>query len=482
MLRALGKKLWTPVLLLLAALALLNRAPALAVLGGGGFDAAGIIRTLAAAGALVATVQILLRVLEVGFWRGLVPRRTGVPPPRLLTQLVTWLIWLIALLVFVTRILGQSLPGLLTTSSVGVAILGFAMRSLISDLFSGIAIGLEQSFAIGDWVEVGSLGGVGRVTDMSWRSTGLLMENGVQVTIPNGRLSESVVRNFHRPDRVWRDEIDITLDYAVTGHQVERVLLSAAQAVPELAALPNPPDLRIAAFSDTGVIWRLRYWVPDYPQRGALRHQVQRNILRNLHYAGLKVAAPRLDARIEKASPPPSADGAVHPEFLRRVDLLRGLDEADRVALAEATTAQVWKRGQAVVRQGDAGSSLFLLKEGLLEVAIGTDTSRRVVGHITPGGFFGEMSLLTGAARSADVVASLDSLVFEITHAALQPIMRRREDVVVKMSRALAERQLANAAPDPGQTDPGVAHERLAVQLLGRIRSFFGIGRPPSVP
>ena len=98
--------------------------------------------------------------------------------------------------------------------------------------------------------------------------------------------------------------------------------------------------------------------------------------------------------------------------------------------------------------------------------------------HLRPGAFFGEMSLLTGAPRGATVTATVDSIVFEIGKESLQPIIARREALAEAISRVLAERQMGNvkASDTPAADgDHDATHGSLAAQLLGRMRSFFGL-------
>ena len=426
--------------------------------------------------ALFSGAFMLTRLLHAVFWHGTVLRRTGFAAPRLLTDLVDGLILVSAVVVIIAFIFDKPVTGLIATSGVAVAVVGFALKSIISDLFSGIAITLERPFRMGDWIDVGG-GVVGKVTNLSWRACGLMQENGVYVVIPNGRLSEATLKVYDRPEAPWRDEVDITLGYEVTAHQIERILLSAAADVPEVAALQRKADARIVEFGDSGVKWRLRYWVPDYPSRSGLRYAVQRNILRNLHFSGITPPVPQLHARLSRSKGLAMATSGTQ-EFLARVFLLRMLDAAEMSELAENSDLRLVPEGVSVVNHGEDGNSLFIIKEGLFEVLIPDKNGDNImVARLKSGAFFGEMSLLTGAPRGATVRAAVDSMLIEITKDALQPILLRRDSLMEAMSSALAERQLQNskaATQELREEDSHAAQQTLAAQLLGRMRSFFG--------
>jgi small-conductance mechanosensitive channel/CRP-like cAMP-binding protein len=465
-----------PPLILLAALALLMHGlPALARSLGLGLNPGNIGRldTGLAALAWLSAALLLIRLLDVLLWQGVVVRRTGIAPPRLLTNLVDVLVWLTTLVIITSYVFNQPVTGLVTTSGVAVATVGFALKSLISDMFSGIALTLERPFNIGDWVQIAD-GTVGRVAGISWRATNIVLQNGVTVHIPNGRMAELILHVFNE----WRDEIDIELGYGMDEEQAERILLSAVSGLPDLGPQFRP-DARIVAFGTNGVMWRLRYWLPDYPSRSDLRAAVHHDLLRAMHVANVTTAPIQQHILFERFKPEEVARHDTIAAFLRRIDLFKLLTHEECQELAEGLTSRKIAAGAMVVRQGESGDSLFLIREGTLEVLVGP--AGHVVAQLTPGSFFGEMSLLTGAPRSASVRARTSSVLIEVSKERLQPIISRREMLAEELSRILAERQQATtrltSASDAGDERLG-STRFLSGEILARVRSFFGLANP----
>ncbi|MBF0284595.1 MAG: mechanosensitive ion channel [Magnetococcales bacterium] len=97
---------------------------------------------------------VLSHLVDLVLWRGVILKRTGVRVPKLITDLTALIVWLTTLLIIIAFVFNGSITGIVATSSVAVAVLGFAVKSLISDLFSGFAISLEHPFDIGDWIEI----------------------------------------------------------------------------------------------------------------------------------------------------------------------------------------------------------------------------------------------------------------------------------------------------------------------------------------
>ena len=108
------------------------------------------------------------------------------------------------------------------------------------------------------------------------------------------------------------------------------------------------------------------------------------------------------------------------------------------------------------------------------------------VGRLSPGMFFGEMSMLTGAPRSATVTPNVDAILFEITNQAIEPLLIGRPDIVRLFSEAVADRQMRNNQSLSAASAAEIQEKReaLAGRILGGIVGFFGLGnggpKPPT--
>jgi len=140
--------------------------------------------------------------------------------------------------------------------------------------------------------------------------------------------------------------------------------------VPVSASIPRQPDTLIGNYTDGGTEWRVLFWIPAYPRMAVTRYEVQRNVLRNLYYAGIDV----LHAKMGMFSPRRVA--ASHDEERENIDFLHGItplaplttEELDEIA--KKMRRHLCIAGQPVVREGEEGDSLFVVKEGTLEASI----------------------------------------------------------------------------------------------------------------
>ncbi|MBF0435548.1 MAG: mechanosensitive ion channel family protein [Magnetococcales bacterium] len=423
---------------------------------------------------------VFSHLVDLILWRGVIFKRTGVQVPKLISDLTGVAIWLTTILVMIAFVFNGSFTGIVATSSVAMAVLGFAVKSLIADLFSGFAISLEHPFDIGDWIELESEAEVGQVKEITWRATRFITQSNVTIVIPNSKLAESTFKIYSRPSPEFRQKIFVTLDYNVTGYQAERILMSAVQQVEEVAKVKTP-KVRIDSFNERGVVWELKYWLPDYGRLEPLRYAVMRKILRNLHFAGLSVPAIRIEQQQHHKVDhnPFEEDDALH-HFIRRIPLFASLSLEDCNELAGQMHLEIYPTSRVITRQGEEGSSLFVIKEGLLNVQVmdqsGTQT---IVGHLVPGDFFGENSALTGTPRAATVVAAVDSLVFKLERVTLQSLVSRRPEVARILSDFLAKRQMQTQQQLDivGHTAKQVEELQLSLssQIMKRILNLFNL-------
>ena len=105
------------------------------------------------------------------------------------------------------------------------------------------------------------------------------------------------------------------------------------------------------------------------------------------------------------------------------------LDAEELESLSRDATLQTYARGEQIVRQGEAGDALYVIRSGRARVTVrGDDGQERDVAHLERGEYFGEMSLLTGEPRTASVLADEDLSVLVVYKEALASLLREALD------------------------------------------------------
>lgn len=421
---------------------------------------------------------LVVRLIEVLVW-GLVETRFDTRVPRLLKDVVVGVVFLVAAITIVGVVFQRDVTGLWVSSGILGIIIGFAVRGTIADVFSGIALNIDRPFRVGDWVEVHSRGIPvmrGRVLEINWRSTRLQTIDHTVVIVPNNLAATTVLVNLSLPEPKSRFDLTFCLEFGLPPERVLRILTAGALAAKGPLRDP-PPKAYVNRVTDVGVEYKVRYWLDPVevsPRSG--RHQVTSSILQHLYHAGISLAYPKQDLFLARMPVRQLLRDRDRRELLGRVDLLGALLPGELDRIAEAAHERTLAAGEAVVRQDDPGKSLFVVVEGLLEVyrrREGDPEPVRVV-DLLPGQVFGEMSLLTGAPRSATVLAATETVVYEIAASEINALLAKRPELSLPLAEIAARRQAeltsAGERPEAPSED---AMPGLVEQVLAGMRGFF---------
>lgn len=128
--------------------------------------------------------------------------------------------------------------------------------------------------------------------------------------------------------------------------------------------------------------------------------------------------------------------------------------------------------GGELIREDEAGSSLFIIVVGEVNIDTGDRQTGKHIATLGPGAVVGEMSLMTGARRSATVTAKSDVRALEVTKAALEPILATSPALVDRFAAVLKSRQ---AELDRAYGAGGIGGMLSGQDFVGLIRSFFGV-------
>jgi len=417
---------------------------------------------------------LLIRLIDVMIW-GKLMRARGYDTPYLLRDIVAILIWYGAACAIASIVFNQPMVSILAGSTVTLGLFGFSLQKPILDAFSGIVLALQQPLKVGDWLLVGDKNEIGKITEMNWRAVHLVTADEIAFIVPNGQLLGQHIKLYSDPEQFFRDEIQITLPYSVSTHQGERILLGAANQVEEIADIPRKSIVSIADYTDRGVLWRLLYWCPDAGRIPVFRFKVHQNILRNLHYVGIEVPVPILDLRRVSSNADEAEEMRGIDPLVQHVSIFAAMTADELRQISSLVKNRLATVGAPLLRQGDPGDSLFILRDGLLEVRIATDDQpETVVGRISPGSFFGERSLLLGEPRSASIVPVIDSMVAEIPREAMVQLMRNRPELATYLGEVLTERQIKSASKLANNRHTSEHPQSMFDQMVNSVRAFLG--------
>lgn len=230
---------------------------------------------------------ILLQYLFLG------SMRAGVPV--LLVNIFSLLLSAVLAIWTANAIFGLQVAPLLATSAAFSIIMGLAMQDTLGNLFAGISLQIDKSFEIGDWIEVvsGVQKSIGQVKEISWRATLLIGLSDEMITIPNRFLANAQIANFSDGDQPLIRSQSFRLDHNVDFELVKKCLVESVANISEIVTYPEPFVL-ISESNETGVNFKLIYFIDDYGAQWRVADQVVNSALQYLAANGLEIAPPKV--------------------------------------------------------------------------------------------------------------------------------------------------------------------------------------------
>jgi CRP-like cAMP-binding protein len=356
---------------------------------------------------------------------------------------------------------------LLTTSAVGAVVVGFALQDTLGNLFAGLAIQIEKPFRVGQWVAIGDK--EGQVQEITWRATKLRTKNGQFLIVPNSVMGKEPILNHSEPTVPTRIEVEIGASYSVPPNDVKRAMYEAISNAP-LAMKAPEPQVTIKGFGASSVDYLAQFWIEDYAVDRAARDQVRTNLWYTFRRHNIEIPFP-IQVQYERDEEPIRTEAHISAaaQHLAGVALFKTLSDEARAALAKSADERLFATGEAIVRQNAEGDSMFVILSGQARVVL--EPSDQEVAVIPAGGFFGEMSMLTGDRRTATVKAIGDVNVLEIEARDFRELAVANPGLLDHVSTIVATRR--SGLDDAKATVAATAVPEARETFLTRMRRFL---------
>ena len=421
---------------------------------------------------LRAGEQFWEQLIEAGWW--LIVAQVAIAVVRLLvvlehrpreTQIVSDLlagvIYVAAFLAIVNFAFGVPIRGLVVTSGAIAIVLGLALQSTMSDVFSGIAVGLERPYKAGDllWVE----GGIeGHVIQVNWRSTQIATGDGNTAVVPNSIIAKARLINRSSPTPMRGDTVVIRLDAAAAPEHCIDALTAATRVCRIMLAVPNP-SIACTGLQGDGVSYEIGFSVASSDQLGPARSELYAQIHRHLRHAGVALAV----AGIATLPPVPVPTPA---DLLEQSELFGDIEVEQRDLLA-GHFQPVWlQAGDTLIREGAPPEALFVIASGAVEVTVATAGTPQVVYRMSPGESLGAIGLITGKPYGATAKAMTPLKAYRLDRADISAAIKAVPKLADALD-ALAQRGQAILRRNADTHESAdLAHPEL---FLSRLRNFL---------
>jgi len=196
------------------------------------------------------------------------------------------------------------------------------------------------------------------------------------------------------------------------GKEVKVAEWGKGQLVGELALLFNAPRAATVKAKTDAVCW-------------AIDRFTFRNILKDVSQAATKTNA----------------------EFLKKVKLLQALTQAERNKIAEALEEKVFAKGSTIIKQGDHGDCMYIVKSGAMNAYV--DGNEESVHSYGPGDFFGEKALMDDQSkgiRAATIICDTEAILLQLDRNAVFGLLGPIHDELKERSANYSSQKASDVA------------------------------------
>ncbi|MBD1922913.1 mechanosensitive ion channel [Microcoleus sp. FACHB-831] len=458
------------------------------------------ISSLIALGVLALLVFLAARSISEWIKRGLLVRlKVDRGSREAIASVISYLLTAIGLLILLQQA-GINLSSIAVFAGVLGIGFGFGLQNLASNFISGLTLLVEQPIKVGDFIEVDNL--LGTVENISIRSTIVRTIDGVCVIVPNIRFVENNIVNWSYRDPKCCIHIPVGVAYGTDPILVTEALSSAARMEPNVLSNPSP-KVWFKGFGDSSLNFELLAWIDQPHESEPIKSALNFRIDHEFRHRGIEIPFPHRDLHIRNAEAlaalfnksgatdinnakvhesevkpleqqkptPKSPNNWTLRDLLRRVTYFEQCSDLELRQLIEYGYRQLFPAKQVVCQENDPGESFYIILSGSVEVF--SQRLEKYIATLHEGEFFGEMSLLMGAPRSATVRTLSDTILFVVDRNDLQKVLVDHQELADHIAQKLSERQ--QVLRDLGLLTEAALEQTPLVWIRNRIQTLFGI-------
>ncbi|MCX5742843.1 MAG: mechanosensitive ion channel family protein [Proteobacteria bacterium] len=392
---------------------------------------------------------------------------------------------------------GMDPTGALATGAVVSAVLAISLQQTLGNILGGVALQLDGSVKEGDWIQLEN-GKQGKVRAIRWRHTLVETRDWSTIVVPNAQLLANNITILGKrdglpaPQRMW---VWLNVDFRYPPTRVTEVVTEAIHASPIENVVDDPrPNVVCMDFArdlrESFATYAVRYWIRDLASDSPTDSRVRARVYTALKRAGIPLAIPAVmnltevnDAERQERRQQREIDR--YQAALETVPLFASLTPEELRTLAEGMSPAIYVKDEVITKQGAKANWLYVMTSGRADVRTRVDIdgagpapeTSKVVATIAAPNFFGEMGLMTGEPRGADVVAVVDTECLRLGRETFERVLLGRPEIAEAIAIAIATRRVELEAVREGLSDDARRRREATERdkILGGIKAFFGL-------
>ena len=215
---------------------------------------------------------------------------------RLADMSGTYIIWLIGFMIALSGVGVEIGPVIAGMGIAGLA-LALAAQNLISNVFGGMTITLDQLYKVGDRVEFSGV--YGDIFEIKPRYTKIKTLDNMIITIPNSKVINDNIVNYAAPDTTLRVKIPVGVAYGTDPEKVNKIMLEIVNNTPNVLKEPKP-FVRFTEYAASSQNFELLVWVKHYDDRHPVIDMMLRDMFKRFKEEGIEMPFNQMDVHLKK--------------------------------------------------------------------------------------------------------------------------------------------------------------------------------------
>lgn len=261
--------------------------------------------------AAIVISNVLTRILTRLSWViGRLGRRVDETVVRYTVRIKSLVIFIVFGLIYASLVpcLRGLMGAIMAGAGITALVVGFAAKSTLANLISGLSLAVYRPFRIGDKVSINSE--YGTVEDITLRHTIVLTWQHKRLIIPNEITDNMTLINYSIIDPVMLCTVELNVSYDSDIDLDRSLILEVTNNCPYLLEKADEPWVRVISHGDFSIVLRLYVWVPDIDSEWMAKFWLMENIKKCFDREGVEIPFPYCTLVYKKDLPPPRQKGA----------------------------------------------------------------------------------------------------------------------------------------------------------------------------
>jgi CRP-like cAMP-binding protein len=390
---------------------------------------------------------------------------------KLLFDVISAAVYVCSALAMMGFVFRWPLQGLLATSGIIAIVLGLALQSSLSDLFSGISLTIEKPYQLGD--DIFLEGGIeGQVVEVNWRSTHLRNGANDRVVIPNSAIAKMRIQNHSAGTKRYSGTLTVIVD---SRNEVDVTMELLKQATMTCSKILKQPPGTVTATDIKGdrVTYDVSFNTATFSDAGAAKSQFISQVYKRARPVATKPPFQEAVGAVQALTTSPILFFS-ESELLHHIRFFDPLSPEEKAGLAAKMGRHHFQSGEKLLTQGEKSDAIHFIFMGVVQVTHQVTDGRVLEVHkIGPGDTFGQVSILTGLPSAATFNAMTSGLVLQLKSDDLKPILEARPELAEELCHHVSQMQEFLASFERSALRPVAAQQH---DLVWRVKSFFRLG------